>query len=81
MPQIPTLPDKRKKKETDEAILATPSPRFTPDQTVPFPKQSFLFSYAHTRTHARKKKEDVKKKESVIKFPKRPMTTTPNPLK
>lgn len=68
-----------KKKETDEAILATPSPRFIPDQTVPFPKQSFLSPYAHTR--ARKKKEDVKKKESVIKFPKRPMTTTPNPLK
>ena len=61
MPQIPTLPDKRKKKETDEAILATPSPRFTPDQTVPFPKQSFLSPYAHTHTRAQKKRRWEKK--------------------
>lgn len=58
MPQIPTLPDKRKKKETDEAILATPSPRFTPDQTVhhSFPKQSFLSPYTHTKKRRCEKK-------------------------
>lgn len=61
MPQIPTLPDKRKKKETDEAILATPSPRFTPDQTVPFPKQSFLSPSTHIHTHTQKKRRCEKK--------------------
>lgn len=55
--------------------IATFHPR---SNRTPFvPETVFPFSiYIYTQ----KKRRCEKKKESVIKFPKRPMTTTPNPI-